>query len=208
MKKIAAISMIMCLLLLCAAACAQTVEPVVPEALRTLLAGKTFKARMDGYGWGTEDMSDAKIVWQICERETYPAEAVEALKEGDTLVVGGDRFVIKTIEQQDWGYDLTSVDGWYDLTLTKNEDGRYWAITDTENSFYTNLFQVEVPVPEDMQFLDQSDPEAEEPTVLTVKDLLERAMNEELHLDETNTTITFDEEGRLMSVHYTYAPWN
>ena len=144
--------------------------------------------------------------FQICEQETYTAEAIEALAAGDVLVAGGEDFAVKAVKTDEYGIGLTGE--WYSLFLYKNEDGLYTAVTDTENRFYKNLFGIEVPAPKDLRFVDWSDPEAEEPTVLTLKDLMTRAMNDEINSSADNTEITFDAEGRLSEVVYRYSPWN
>ena len=56
--------------------------------------------------------------------------------------------------------------------------------------------------------MDWSDPEAETPTELTLKDLVTRYENNEIHSIPDNTQITFDADGKLVEVKYTYSPWN
>lgn len=207
MKKTVRALALVCVLLMAmtAAVSAQTVEPVMPEMLRSVLAGKTFVARMDGYACD-EAFEHVTLNFQICEQETYTAEAIEALAAGDVLVAGGEEFAVKAVKTDEYGIELTGE--WYSLFLYKNEDGLYTAVTDTENRFYKNLFGIEVPAPKDLRFVDWSDPEAEEPTVLTLKDLMTRAMNDEINSTADNTEITFDAEGRLSELVYRYSPWN
>ena len=119
MKKTLCIFALICVLLvsLTVSASAQTVEPLMPELLRQVLAGKTFTARMDSYFFD-ESMKHIVLGFQICEKETYPAEAIEALKPGDTILVGGAEFLIKEFKQEDFGYE--AVGETYSIILTKN----------------------------------------------------------------------------------------
>ncbi|MDO5327439.1 MAG: hypothetical protein Q4G00_12060 [Clostridia bacterium] len=207
MKKTISVLVLICVLLvsLTVSASAQTVAPVFPEALRQLVAGKTFIASANGFVCN-EEMDHVTLYFQICEQESYTAEEVEALQPGDTIIVGGEEFKIKEIKQDEFGYEF--VGELYAIFVTKNEKGLYNAVTDTENRFYRNLFAIEVPAPSDMVFLDWSDPEAEAPTELTLKDYVNRYMNDEINSTPDNTEITFDENGNLTAVTYRYSPWN
>ena len=206
MKKLVCVLTLICLLLVSlSAASAQTVEPLMPERLRELVAGKTFIARMEGL-FIDEEMEYVTLFFQVCEQETYPAAEVEALQVGDIIVIGGDPFEIKKISQDENGYEMTGE--YYSIYLYKNDEGFYYAVTDTENRFYKNVFAFEIPAPATLRFLDWSDPDAEAPTVLTVKDLVNKYMNEEIHSTEDNTEITFDADGNLSEIVYRYSPWN
>ena len=133
-KTLIALFLISALLIsMTAGAYADTVEPIVPEALRNLVAGKTFTAFIDGFA-SDEDMEKATLYLQICEQETYVADEIESLEAGDILQTGSDEFLIKAISQDEFGYELT---GEYNtLYLYKNEAGYYYAVTETENRFY------------------------------------------------------------------------
>jgi len=205
-NRLWALALICALLMaMTAAASADTVKPVGSELQRSVLAGKTFIGRMEGYV-SDEEMEHATLYFQICEPENYAAQEVEALKAGDVIVVGGDNFEIKEVKQDENGYEL--VGEYYTVFAYKNEDGAYYLVTDTENRFYKDVFGFGVTVPEDFKFLDWSDPEAEQPTELTLHDLLVKYSNEEIHSTEDNTEFSFDENGALTQVVYRYSPWN
>ena len=125
---------------------------------------------------------------------------------GDTILVGGDSFEIKEISQDEFGYQLNSE--YYTIFAYKNDEGKYTIVTDTENRFYATVVSIEGPAPADLRFVDWSDPEAEAPTELTLKDLVTRYENNEIHSIPDNTQITFDADGKLVEVKYTYSPWN
>ena len=108
MKNTATAMILACVMILSltAGALAQTVEPLVPEMLLHLVAGKTFIAQMNGFS-SDEEMEHAILSFQISGQESYTAEAVEALQPQDTIVVGGDPFVIQEIKQDEFGYEAT-----------------------------------------------------------------------------------------------------
>ena len=207
MKKTLRILVLFCLAAtaLTASAYAQTVEPVMPETLKSLVAGKTLLAIMEGYSSDAE-MEHATLFFQICEQEHYRREEVEALAAGDVILVGGEAFAIREAERNEYGYVLTGE--WYTIFLYENDEGMYYAVTDTEHRFYKKAFAIEAPAQSDLRFRDWSDPEADAPLELTLKDLLTRYANEDIHSMPDNTEITFDEEGRLVEFMYRYTPWN
>ena len=193
------------LLLLAGTASAQTAKPVMPEILHDLLAGKTFRARMEDC-FPDDDMNSVRFSFMICEQESYRAEDVESLTAGDTIVLGKEHFVIKAMEQDETGYILTGEND--TVYLIKNDREMYNALTDTENRFYKALFSVETVAAPAFRFFDYSDPEAEKPTELTIKDLLERYRNDIIVSTEENTVISFDNDGNLIRLEYHYTPWN
>lgn len=192
-------------LVLAGTASALTTKPVMPEMLHDLVAGKTFKARMEGYATD-EEMKDVTLYFSVYEQESYPADEVEKLAAGDTIVIGGEEFAIRKIETDETGYKVTGP--WYTIYLSKNDKGLYTAITDTENRFYKNVFRFEVQAAPDFKFLDSGDPEAEKPVELTIKELIDRYSNEQLNSSEENTVITFDDVGMVKQLEYLYTPWN
>ncbi len=205
-KRIWVIAMVCALLVgMMAAASAQTVTPLESELKRSVLAGKTFIGRMEGFA-SDEEMENGTLYFQICEIETYTVAEVEALQAGDVIVVGGDEFEIKAVKQDEYGYDLTGK--YYNIFLYKNDEGAYYAVTDTENRFYKDVFGFSAVPSENFKFLDWSDPEAEQPTELTLHDLLERYSKEEINSTADNTEFSFDENGNLAQVIYRYSPWN
>lgn len=191
-------------LVLAGTASALTTKPVMPELLHDLVAGKTFKARMEGYATD-EEMKNVTLYFSVYEQESYLADEVESLAVGDTIVIGGDDFVIRKIETDETGYKMT---GLYTIYLSKNDKGLYTAITDTENRFYKNVFSFEVQAAPDFKFLDSGDPEAEKPVELTIKELIDRYSDEQLNSMEENTVITFDDDGLVKQLEYLYTPWN
>lgn len=203
MKKLVCIAILLCLALTAVSASAQIVEPRIPAALRDVIAGNTYIGQLTGYA-SDEAKEHVTLYFMICEQETYTPKEIEALQPGDVIVVGGDNFVIQEIKQDEFG--LVLVGDWYSISLYKNHEGLYIAISDTENRYYKNVFGIEIPVPPQTPFLDFGDPEAEKPVELTVKDLLNRY--EELTFLPDNTQVSFDENGNLTQIMYLYTPWN
>ena len=65
-----------------------------------------------------------------------------------------------------------------------------------------------MPLEKDIIFLDWSDPEnLDEPVKLGFDELLDHLL-EGTNFAPYNTRVTFDENGKLMELLYSYSPWN
>lgn len=215
MKKMTAI--LCALLLICFAAAASAEAPVsnlyrpnTSETFKALVGGKSFEAGITGWESVGED-EDAKFTISITvyERDRFDAAVIENLAEHDILCFGdGTAFMVMEVIRDEFG--VTVKDGFNNgYSFFKAEDGEaYLAATDAENPFYTEVFTVKVPLQKDVSFLDWSDPEnLEEPVKLGYDELLDLLL-EGASFAPYNTTVTFDENGKLVELLYSYSPWN
>ena len=210
-------TVILCaLLLICLVAAASAEVPVsnlyrpnTSETLKALIGGKSFEARITGWESVGED-EDAKFAISItvCERDRFDAAVIENLAEHDILCFGdGTAFMVMDVIRDEFG--VTVKDGFDNgYSFYKLEDGTYIASTDTENPFYTEIFTVKVPLEKDISFLDWSDPENLEGPVERGFDELLDLLLEGTNFAPYNTKVTFDENGKLVELLYSYSPWN
>ena len=107
-------------------------------------------------------------------------------------------------------FGVTVRTGDYDAcSFFRSEDGAaYIAATDTDYPFYTDIFTVKVPLEKDISFLDWSDPENLDAPVKRGYDELIALLQEGTNFAPYNTKVTFDENGKLVELLYTYSPWN
>ena len=205
------------LLLICAAAAASTEAPVsnlytpnTSETFKALVGGKSFEAGITGWESVGED-EDARITLSITvfERDRFDPAVIENLAQHDILRFGnGTSIMVMVVTRDESG--VTVKDGFDNsYFFSKTEDGSaHLAATDTENPFYTDIFTVKVPLEKDIRFLDWSDPEnLEAPVQLGFDELLDHLL-EETDFAPYNTKVTFDENGKLVELLYTYSPWN
>ena len=91
----------------------------------------------------------------------------------------------------------------------KAEDGdTYIAATGNDNPFYSEIFTVKVPLEKDISFLDWSDPEnLDGPVNLGFDELLDHLLKG-TSFAPYNTRVTFDGNGKLVELLYSYSPWN
>lgn len=215
MKKLMTILCALLLICFAAAACAEVpvsnlYKPNTSETFKALVGGKTFEASIIGWESVGED-EDAKftIGITVCERDRFDPAVIENLTERDILCFGdGTAFMVMEVIRDEFG--VTVKDGFNNgYSFFKAEDGEaYLAATDTENPIYTEIFTVKVPLEKDISFLDWSDPEnLDGPVKLGFDELLELLLNE-TNFAPYNTKVTFDENGKLVEVLYTYSPWN
>ena len=208
---------LLCVLLLTCFAVAASAEvpvsnlykPNMPETFKALVGGKSFEARISGWGSTGED-EDAKftITITVCERDQFDAAVIENLAERDILCFGdGTSMMVMELKRDEFG--VTVKDGYNNCySFCKAEDGTYVASTDTDYPFYTEVFTLTVPLEKDISLLDWSDPEnLEEPVKLGFDELLDHLL-EGTDFAPYNTKVTFDENGKLVEFLYTYSPWN
>ena len=215
MKKMTAI--LCALLLICFMVAASAEAPVsnlykpnTSETFKALVAGKSFEAGITGWESAGED-EDAKftILITVYERDRFDPAVIENLAEHDILCFGdGTAFMVMEVIRDEFG--VTVKDGFNNgYSFFKAEDGdAYLAATDTEHPFYTEVFTVKVPLEKDVSFLDGSDPEnLNAPVKLGFDELLNHLL-EGTSFAPYNTKVTFDENGKLVELLYTYSPWN
>ena len=214
MKKLTTV--LCALLLICLAATAFAEAPVsnlykpnTSETFKALVGGKSFDARITGWGsTGEDEDTRFEITITVCERTRFDASAIENLAEHDILWFGdGSATMVMEVTSDEYG---VTVRGGYDegYSFCKGEDGTYTVTTDTENPFYTDIFTVTVPLEKDISFLDWSDPEnLDEPVKRGFDELLDHLQNG-TSFAPYNTKVTFDGDGKLVEFLYNYSPWN
>ena len=184
--------------------------PNQSETFKTLVGGKSFEAGITGLESVGED-EDARFTISItvCERDRFDPTVIENLTEHDIIRFGdGTAIMVMEVIRDEFGVTVKdgSDNSYY---FFKAEDGNaYIAATETENPFYTEVFTVKVPLEKDISFLDWSDPEnLTGPEKLGYDDLI-ILIQEETNFSPYNTKVTFDENGKLIELLYTYSPWN
>ena len=215
MKKLTAI--LCALLMICLAATAFAEAPVsnlykpnTSETFKALVGGKSFEARITGWGSTGED-EDAKfeISITVCERDRFDPAVIDKLAENDILCFGdGTAIMVMEVIRDEFGVIVKDGNN-TGYSFFKTEDGdAYVATTDTDNPFYTDIFTITVPLEKDISFLDGSNPEKQdEPVKLGFDELLDH-LQEGTNFAPYNTRVTFDESGKLIEFLYGYSPWN
>lgn len=219
-QKTAMLVLMVAMLCLCAAAAAQaqglTEETAViqPEPIglsMDALAGKTVMVRVGAY-----HQEDHTLELTVLEKLCFAAEAVEGLRVGDTLNLGGELLVVRQIEPMTYllllddgsGVDEASV--W----LKKGEDGDYEA-GQYSDFIWRQVGSAPFAVANDAQFLDGIDPEdgdmLESPTRHSMEEFLRIKEEEEERgypgFGCDNVWAAFNAEGEIASLERFYVPW-
>lgn len=138
-----------------------------------------------------------------------------SLKQGDTITVSGRVIPVSTVENSEngieinGGFDAESDDS---LTLAGGEGGTYYVMAYNDRPVCTLVGTVSFPVAEDLVFIDNSDPDAEQAKILTASDLISRIEettdeNGFNALSYLNCVLRF-EDGKPVELEYLYTPWN
>ena len=215
MKKLTAILCGLFMICLAAAAFAEVpvsnlYRPETPDTFRALVGGKSFEAKVAGWGsYGEDEDAKYEITITVCERDRFDPAVIENLAEHDIICFGdGTAAVVTEVVRDEFGATVKG-SGFDAYSFFRSEDGTaYIAATDTDYPFYTDIFTVTVPLQKDIIFQDWSDPENLDAPVERGFDELISLIQEGTNFSPYNTRVTFDENGKLAEFLYTYSPWN
>ena len=130
------------------------------------------------------------------------------MKEHDIITFApGNSFMVMEKTADEFGFRVKDGDS-NEYFFSKTEDGYYVARTDTDNMFYTEVFTITIPLEKDIIFQDWSDPENLEAPLNKGYDELLGLLLEDTDFSPYNTKVTFDANGKLVELLYTYSPWN
>ena len=184
-------------------------ESNTPELLKALIGGKSFEARISGWSSvGEDEDADFALDITVCVRDRFDLAAIDGLAVHDILSFGdGTVFMVMEVIRDEFGVIVTDAYG-NGYSFYKSEDGAaYIAATDTDYPFYTPVFTFTVPLERDIVFLDWSDPESMEPVKLGFDELI-ALIQDWTDFSPYNTKVTFDENGNLVELLYSYSPFN
>ena len=207
MKKV--LSVLCALMVICLAAsafAASVVMPETPQLLKDMVGGKSFDVEMVGLGVTGED-EDSKVTatLALCEYKYFDAATVEALQEGDIVRISFDEgFMIMELTKNEDG-DILVKAGDGEGYLFNKIDGRYLLTTETNYPIWARLFMMDVPIEKDVKFVDWT---GEEPVEKGYDELIELLTSEGVNISPYNTTISFDENGKMVEFKYVASPFN
>ena len=210
MKKLIAVLCLIMIACLGLSASAQNIAPRQEGIVRELVSGKTFYAKVSGYGWyGEGEDTRYNLTLTLCERVSFDAAAVEALQPGDTVEINHDVYTLKTVKADEYGVTAQSVNPYDDeLCFYKSEDGNYIVANEHDYPYWRETVTFEIEADKGLIFRDWSDPEADDPTDRTIADLMFELSESNRLFDANNTKVTFDENGRLILFELGYSPFN
>lgn len=207
MKKV--LSVLCALMVICLAAsafAASVVMPETPQLLKDTVGGKSFDVEMVGLGITGED-EDSKVTatLALCEYKYFDAATVEALQEGDIVRISfGEGFMIMELTKNE-DDDILVKTGDGEGYLFSKIDGRYLLTTETNYPLWARLFMMDVPIEKDVKFVDWT---GEEPVEKGYDELIELLTSEGVNISPYNTTISFDENGKMVEFKYVDSPFN
>ena len=205
MKKI--VSLVCAVLLLASVCCAsaQTIAPLPSEALRSLLAGKTFAAALHGYASNEESY---RLSLSLYERISFAPDVIEALQPGDTIALDWRQISVKSVEKDESGYQIK--DEWNMVYfLYADENGNYYCVDESEHTMLREVVSFDCVPADGFVYVDASDPDLDaEPRNLALADVINTYLESDFYFTEENTRITFNENGEALTLTRVYTPWN
>ena len=155
-----------------------------------------------------------RIDVELITPEVFRKDEVESLKVGDSIYTGGREVFIFSITEE-FGY-LVLNEGEYEFSegsvwLTEDEDGNYRPVI-YDDSVWTVVARIELPVTDRLLFLDMIDPKTGEPvkkpTVHSAAEFTQYFSKDgDPGFAANNTLIAFDQEGSIAVIERYYVPW-
>lgn len=148
----------------------------------------------------TKDGDTYSISYTAYAEEAFDNYAVEALKTGDTIVLGGESVLIDTIEIKDGFVTINGgiEEGGYELMTT--DDMFYYQIGMSDIRTYETLGEAVLPVSADCVITDSSE-NPEEAKTITMEDVI----SSQTPFYEQNTTITVN-NGEIVEITRAFMP--
>ena len=143
----------------------------------------------------------------IFSEDRYAAEDIDALAEGDSIIVDGETIVVRTLDR-DGGVTINGGLGEDDgVDLREDEETGAWRVVGYDDlATYTEHGVTTLIIESDTTYTDVSDPQ-QIPTVVRGADIVDAMMkaDEYATFDQYNTRVTI-EGGRLVSISHLYTP--
>ena len=185
----------------------QRVEPMLSGITMESMTDETFPA-----AFSAADMTEQNGVLTLTvtgyEEELFDAVAITTLKAGDTVVAGGEEYVVETVEQKENG--LISVNGGEEqggIDFATDDDGGVYYVEGLDDIHtYADLGTASLPLAETFVFTDNSD--LEHPDREYSAEEFRQILADDTNgygFEVNNTTVTV-ENGQITEIVRNYQP--
>ena len=151
-----------------------------------------------------DDSGKMVMKLKVYSYEIYDMTDIASLKENDVIVRRNEEVNIATIERLDTG--LVRINGGEEnggFDLISNDNTVYYEIGMSDMKNYYELGEVTLPVSDEFEYVDQSNPDAEK--AYYPGDFLTDAENIEYNFNPNNTTVIV-EDGVVVKMNKVYMP--
>ncbi len=170
----------------------KTVSPEPSALLIQTAAGKTFSARLTGYGWaGNED--SYSFSFRFCEPALFSADKIEALEKGDQIDIGYDTYAVAKLPRSDDVITVTPKSPWQSpIILRKTEDGTGYTAETENGPLMLEALSIDCGASPEFVYRGAAG------ETLTAKDLMEKLWSEAFSLSDEMLKVSFDGAGALI----------
>ena len=208
-----ALLIILSALLICAAASADTVTGLAIEIDPEHLESCAVYVRVIAYHEETDTFSI-----EVITPETFDANDIDKLSIGDSIFTNGKEINIESITEEYSSYygALTILNKDTDpIWLYEDDQQNYRTLADNDDYIWLTIATLEIPLPDDVLFLDGVNPEdggmLDLPLVKNKNDLIRVFFDDEENYDSglacNNAYAVFGENGELDAIVRYYVPW-
>lgn len=177
---------------------AETIDPEHPDNCTLAVSLKEGDAYVDDTG-----AMQMKVTVYTYDR--YDMVDIAAMKEGDTLIIGGQEVVVTSVTRDDFGAVL--INGGMDAggyELRTQEDGCFHEVLPNDDRAYYPLGEAVIRVSADFVYTDSSDPEAGDVTYYP-GDFLVEGTGIDYYFTPYNTSIVI-ENGQVVAMTRVFHP--
>lgn len=167
----------------------------------------TIKAGFENKDIYLNDDGALVIDLTIYDYDIYDAEDISDLKEGDKIVSAGRTVDVQSVKRTGDYVLINEGSDSDEIDLIKDRDSEYYPVVDTTTEpfpDYTQVGQVTVPVDEDFEYHDNSDP-ANQDVVYHAGDLLGESGAVDFKCNEYNGQVHI-ENGKIVEITRIYIP--
>lgn len=210
MKKF--ISAVLSVLLLAASAYADTVTGLAIEVDPERLESCAVYVRVTAYHEETDTVS-----MEIIVPERFDANDIDRLSVGDSIFANGKEINVESIteEYSDYFGALTVLNKDTDRICLQEDDQQNYRTIDGSDYVWLSIAVLEIPLPDDVLFLDGVNPEdggiLDLPSVKSKNDLIRVFCEDEENFGSglacNNAFAIFNESGELAVIERYYVPW-
>lgn len=143
----------------------------------------------------------------VYDYDIYDAEDISDLKEGDKIVSAGRTVAVQSVKRTGDYVLINEGSDSDEIDLVRDRDGEYYPVVDTTTDpfpDYTEMGQVTVPVDQDFEYHDNSDP-ANQDVIYYAGDLLGESGSVDFKCNEYNGQICI-ENGKIVEITRNYMP--
>ena len=167
------------------------------QALKSLVAGKSFDGKISGYGWGEEDdPSSLSLDFTVLEPILFDADEIESLEAGDEIIIGYEVYTVDTAKAEGSNFVVTPKEEWLTPITFKADGDDIYGAENAEGTIKIDSFSFPGKLAADLVYINK------EGNSLSAAELLKDLSEEAVDTFSDFPKITFDEDAYIVELNF------